>query len=302
MNTQTWKQPAWLILLIGIVGHSPLQAQTLLTLPASGTAGSGSTAVDFEFRLDGSIVEKGSGTSTLSNADLDSNSRFIWYPTLSALRAGGNSMETLSEVGQYSAAFGDAVIASGYGSTATGDNSIASGAYSTAMGDSGAGGTLSTAMVQGSAIGAGSVAIGYNAMTYGNFSTAIGNETLANSAYSMALGTNVEATGEYSTATGYYNAANSYNSFVVGTCSAGVSETGTTPTLTSWVSTDPLFEIGNGAPPSGANNYTATLSDAFVVYKNGNTRVQGTLIAHTGLRCPQQGDLSMGSFTAGTAP
>jgi hypothetical protein len=99
------------------------------TLPSSGTAGSGSTAVDFEFRLDGSMVEKGSSTSTLSNADLESASRFICYPAQEAQRAGGGtSTETVSGVGQYSVALGYQNIGTGLMSTAIGASNIATGA------------------------------------------------------------------------------------------------------------------------------------------------------------------------------
>ncbi|MEI9999721.1 MAG: hypothetical protein WDO13_11470 [Verrucomicrobiota bacterium] len=50
---------------------------------------------------------------------------------------------------------------------------------------------------------------------------------------------------------------------------------GTSYNQTAWVPTDPLFEIGNGASSS-------SLSDALIIYKNGNATLQGVLTAAPG--------------------
>jgi hypothetical protein len=76
------------------------------------------------------------------------------------------------------------------------------------------------------------------------------------------MGTSSTAVGSCSTAIGYGATGTSYNSFAIGKYNVGGGTGG------SWVSTDPLFEIGNGTSPSG-------LADALLVLKNGNTTIYG---------------------------
>jgi hypothetical protein len=157
-------------------------------------------------------------------------------------------------------------------------------------------------------------------------SFASGYDTTASGTDSMASGYGTTASGVDSTASGSDTTAAAQDSFVIGAYNGGL---GITESGTTWVATDPLFEIGNGA--SGAP------SDALVVYKNGNTVVSGALVVSgttgspnqingttrmsgtvivTGtmvggtvvasgtnlVLIPQQGDLSMGAFTAGATP
>lgn len=65
-------------------------------------------------------------------------------------------------------------------------------------------------------------------------------------------------------------------SFAVGCFNVGSTNSASADT---WIPTDPLFEVGNGASSScdNGNPYATGLSDAFVVYKNGNAALQGTL-------------------------
>ena len=79
----------------------------------------------------------------------------------------------------------------------------------------------------------------------------------------------------------------------MGTCNLGLSETGATPNLTSWVPTDPLFEIGNGGNSWTGNPNAVNSSDALVVYKNGDTAVQGTVTAPTFVTTAPAGDIPM---------
>ena len=151
-------------------------------------------------------------------------------------------------------------------------------------------------------VGAYSVAFGYDAIASGSYSTAFGlgntasgylatvfgASTTASGVESVTFGFSTSATAYASIAAGYHTSATAYGDFAMGRYNVG----GVSPT--SWNPIDPLFEVGNGT--------SSVPADAFVVYKNGDATVQGTLAAHTGLICPQQGDLSMGSFTAGTAP
>jgi hypothetical protein len=277
-----------LLLSIGILFPALSHAQTL---PFDLTGGSGSTAVDFELRLDGSIVEKGYGTSTLTNADLQANSVFIWYSPQSALRAGTYSTETASSIGQGSVAFGLGCFAPGAAGFAAGTGSNASALNAVALGRYDYGGYCSTAIGQNnSATAAWTCAIGgYGNTASSSFATAMGGATLASGVGSTSTGWASVASGEYAATFNFTTAAQAYDSAAFGQFNSGGGN------ATSWVATDPLFEIGNGTSSSAT-------SDALVVYKNGNTTVQGTLAAHTGVRCAPGGDLSMGTFTAGTAP
>lgn len=81
---------------------------------------------------------------------------------------------------------------------------------------------------------------------------------------SVAFGLNTIATGSYSTALGNRTYAESYASTAIGTYNIG----GGNPT--SWVGTDPLFEIGNGTSTiSGIE----TRNNALTVLKNGKVGI-----------------------------
>jgi len=122
-------------------------------------------------------------------------------------------------------------------STAMGFNTIASASYSTAM--------------------------GYNTTASASFSTAMGGSTTASGSYSTAMGFNTTASGSYSTVMGYYASANSFCSVAIGKWNVGGGS------ASSWVSTDPLFEIGIGTDGSHKAN-------ALTVLKNGNVGIGTT--------------------------
>jgi hypothetical protein len=177
--------------------------------------------------------------------------------------------------GLYSMAFGCWTHAFN-GSIATGIATTASGEYSTTFGYL----TYTSASAQYA------IASGYGSM-------ATARETTASGCYTTA-------SGYYSTSSGYATTAAALDSFVVGAYnnSGGV----TNPSPTSWVPTDPLFEVGNGSYDSNTN--TVIPSDALVVYKNGNATLSGTL-SIGGSNCVlvnQTGDISMGGFHAGPTP
>jgi len=214
-------------------------------------------------------------------------------------------------LGNSTTASGDYSFAQGLGSTASGTASIAAGGstadaqYSTALGGSHAGDSTgfghSTALGGSSVDGSYAVAIGCanasgwgaSAMGFGSSanygeSVAIGQFATANTYNATALGTYVECAGygalatgftttadaNYSFATGMFTSAASYNSSVMGAFNVGGGDPST------WVDTDPLFEIGNGGD-GGSNGNPAIngTSDAFVIYKNGNATLQGTFTA-----------------------
>jgi hypothetical protein len=286
----------------------------------------GTSPTTFEVDADGLLSATGTfGTGTLSLSG--TGTRMFWYPGKAAFRAGTPLDDSWDDVniglysvafgsgttasGNYSAALGYNANASGTGSFATGVSTIASGNYSTASGlGASAYGNYSTAsgyfsyagngaFAVGShtdAAGAYSTASGYYSSALGYCSVASGDGDLASGGNAFAFGSNSIASGVDSMAVGIFNTASGYSSTALGAnTSATAFESfsvgawnigGGNPT--SWVSTDPLFEVGNGA--------SSTPSDALVVYKNGVVAV------HKEIRVSAGGDLSMGSFTAGTAP
>jgi hypothetical protein len=251
----------------------PLQAQTTVPFTFSGTS-----PVTFQMDSYGSLSSIGTfGTGTFSLTG--TGTRMFWYPGKAAFRAGyvSSTQWNDSNIGTYSVAFGF--------------SSIASGSYSAAFGCSNALGTYSTAL--------------NNSYAYGSYSTAMGEGSyaFANDSVSMAGG---NASGVESLAVGdsytqgVLTAAfgttqvEAYESLAIGQYNVGGGNT------TTWVATDPLFEVGNGS--INPSTLMPTPSDAFVVYKNGNVKAQGTVSVHSTIRCAAGGDISMGSFTAGTAP
>ncbi len=173
--------------------------------------------------------------------------------------------------GYASVAMGWETVASSSGAFAMGDNTTASGWSATAMGRfSKASGGYSTAMGYGpESSGYASTAIGWETKATNIYTTALGIHTIASGEYATALGqgskaTNSNATamgfyttasGKYSTASGYNTTAQAYGSFVIGEKNIISGDSN------NWVSTDPLFVIGNGTWGSPHN--------AMTVLKNG---------------------------------
>ena len=122
------------------------------------------------------------------------------------------------------------------------------GVYSTAMGGS------------TTASGLSSTALGDQTTASGEVSTAMGLLTTASGNGSTAMGNSTTASGNNSTAMGFYTMASSYASQAMGRYNVGGG------TADSWVSTDPLFEIGIG----GSAEYKA---DAVTVLKDGRVGI-----------------------------
>ena len=178
--------------------------------------------------------------------------------------------------GVYSTAMGYGTNARNSFSTAMGYSTTASSYYSTAMGyGTNASGQSSTAMgYENVATGSASTAMGYITIASGDYSTAMGASMIASgvastamgygttaSGYtSTAMGYNTIANGSYSTAMGRSTTANAYESVAIGRYNVGGG------TATSWVATDPLFEIGIGTGQFATAN-------ALTVLKNGNVGI-----------------------------
>ncbi|MBN1779780.1 hypothetical protein JW948_01520 [bacterium] len=113
------------------------------------------------------------------------------------------------------------------------------------------------------ASGAASTAMGYSTTASGYYSTSMGAGTGAGGHYSTAMGAYTTAGGDMSTAMGGWTNASSYLSMAIGQWNVGGGN------ATSWVSTDPLFEIGIGSGSSARAN-------ALTVFKNGKIGINGT--------------------------
>ncbi len=244
-----------------------------------------------------------SNPGAISPSASGAGTRLMWIPNKSAFRVGtvdGNHWNADS-IGTWSTAFGFSTVALGEGSTAMGNSTAARGNYSTtlgigsiaygeastAMGHStiangeyatalgiltNAAGHSSTAMGYATFAGGGATAMGNGTAATGSFSTAMGYATFAGGEGSTALGFftnaggtastamgyNTTASGNYSTAMGYFTTAQAYNSLVMGQYNL---VEGTTD---SWVTTDPLFVIGNGNDEIVRSNAVTVLKDGKV--------------------------------------
>jgi hypothetical protein len=190
-----------------------------------------------------------------------------------------------------SAAFGDSSnIASGGDAVAFGYGNTASGGVASAV----FGQSNTSEGVDTTAFGANNTADGYNATVFGEHNIASGGDAVAfgygNTASggvaSAVFGQSNTSEGGDTTAFGANNTADGYNATVFGEHNIAAAYDSTTfgaysvggGTATSWVATDPLFEIGNGAN-------TSSRADAFEVLKNGNTTINGNLNINGTLTC-----------------
>jgi hypothetical protein len=193
------------------------------------------------------------GTDTLGNGD-----KLMFLPDLHAFRVGAVATGAAStywnrdSIGLYSFASGLNTRAQGYGATAMGRDTEAQNSYAFASGFfSNANGQYSTAM-------------GFNTDALGLGSTALGYSTDAEENYSFAAGYFAEAQAIYSVAVGNAVQAQSYASMAVGRYNVGGGS------ATSWLTSDPIFEIGIGTGPS-------TRANAVTVRKNGNVGIGTTV-------------------------
>jgi hypothetical protein len=169
----------------------------------------------------------------------------------SASLAGGY---TTTASGTRSTAFGDLNEASGYAAFVVNQNNIASGSRSFAGG------------VRSTASGSASFVHSDQSTASGSRSVVIGGWKHTNSGLNSVIlgGYNNSVTSRDSLTSGQNLNNNSMLNVAIGNYNVG----GGSPT--SWVTTDPLFEVGNGANSSARNN-------AFTVYKNGNVDVDNNL-------------------------
>lgn len=217
-------------------GESTTAGNAHATAMGSGTAANGfvSTALGFNTTANGTS-SLAMGSETTANGE--------------ASTAMGKST---TAGGQYATAMGRFSNAAGQSSMATGEYTTAIAPVATAMGYS------TTASAQyATAMGVATTASGFA-------STAIGGSTTASATNATAMGYNTLANGYASTATGYFTTSKAYASLAIGQYNDTLAGSSTT----SWVATDPVLTIGNGAGPSNLGN-------AMTVYKNGNADLNG---------------------------
>lgn len=136
----------------------------------------------------------------------------------------------------------------------------ASGGVMSLYADSGSG---SPQLTIGGAAGGYVLTTGNAGNLYKPVKLAIGSSVAASGTNSFAVGNSVTASGPYSAALGLGTKAEGDSQFVVGQYNTPVPGNGIT---------DPLFIVGNGQNSSNTSN-------AFLVSRNGDTRVAGKLIA-----------------------
>ena len=226
-------------------------ASTAMTLPTADGSANQVLKTDGSGALGWATVSGGGG----SLAQLTENSK-------TGYRLSEADANNYGEIG---ASAVDLSISSTASSTkgATGTNSFAtnistaSGTQSFAAGSSFASGTQSTAF-------------GYNNNSPGQFSFATGQGSYSYGARSTTLGMANEARGTLSVTTGKYTVARDYGTLVIGQYnSVGNLAVTSNGSGTVFDTDNSAFVIGNGE--------SGSLSDAFVVYSNGNTTTSGDL-------------------------
>ena len=181
------------------------------------------------------------GTDSLNHGS-GGESKVIFDKSKGAFRAGtvtGTHWDE-SNIGNYSISLGFNTSAIGNNSTSFGYSTTADGNYSTSFG------------LSSSASGYNSTSFGYNAIASGENAISFGYNTTASGKYAIGLGRNTTSYSYGETVLGVYNTVYTPNS------------------TTSFNNNDRLFVIGNGTG-------TSALSDAMIVYKNGNTEINGDL-------------------------
>lgn len=208
--------------------------------------------------------------------------RMMWLPEKAAFRVGttAGSSWNASNIGLGSFAAGYNNTASGENSTAMGNSTTASGIYSFSIGSSSvaSGGSSVALGVLSTASGPNSTAMGRGTEASGTYSTAIGSSTTASGTISVAMGlgttasgntatsigNNTIALGDVSATMGIETIASAYASVSMGRFNDNINTSATN----AWVATDPLLILGNGTSNIARSN-------ALVVYKNGNTDING---------------------------
>ena len=203
------------------------------------------------------------GADSVNRVSGASEYKMFFDKSQGAFRAGYVTGDNWNEdnIGAFSFVVGKNGQATGNSSVSF-SNGNASGDYSTAFAYGEASGAYSTSFGESVANGVNSTAFGYSDAS-GDYSTAF-SKSDASGKYSTAFN-DAEANGDYSTAFGKKAQTESYGEFAIGFYNTNYTANSTS----SFDSTDRLFVIGNGT--------SSSLSDAMIIYKNGNTELNGSL-------------------------
>lgn len=256
-TTIDWStQNQWLDISVDITGgttYTNLGAFKLQQVPyALYALKSGDSAA---FSTTGNVTSNAPGTITTNDfvfgstqiendaGTTDDDKRFFFDKGVGSFRAGQGSTTTWNYANQ------------GNNSVAFGTNNIAKGPASSAFG------TTNTVNAFNSFISGESNTINAIALN----STLLGTFNITSGMNSFGVGANNNITATEGVAIGTSLIADSYNQINIGRFN-----TQQTGDLQSFTSIDRLFVVGNGTS-------TATRSDALVILKNGNTRINGSL-------------------------
>ena len=219
---------------------------------ASFTMGSGNTAVG-QYSMALGAGNTASGVASVAFGVANFAGEYAIVGGLSNTASGNNSFA----IGTNNTASGNQSFAAGIwnqclqaNSAAFGEGNISNGSKSFAIGD------------YTTASGASAFSSGYHTNATGDYSNTYGYETTASATGSVATGNNTLTTGNYAISAGQNTTAQAYASLVIGKYNTVTGNT------SSWSTSDPLFVAGNGTS-------IVTRNDAFVIYKNGNAKVDG---------------------------
>ncbi|SDH33819.1 tail fiber domain-containing protein [Winogradskyella thalassocola] len=121
----------------------------------------------------------------------------------------------------------------------------------------------------------------------GDYSISMGENTTASGQNSISMGENTYAPGQNSISMGFNTRASSYASVAIGKYNVGGGSAST------WVSTDPIFEVGFGGYIGFPVNNIIRLN-SFTILKNGNVGI-GTSTPSTSLQIAVGDDASYSS-------
>jgi trimeric autotransporter adhesin len=196
--------------------------------------------------------------------------RTMWYAGKAAFRTGyvTGTYRDKNNIGNYSFAAGNDVLASGLQSVAFGYNAQALTNESFAIGNNAiASGIGARAMgLNVIANGDGSTAIGYNNTSSGPYAFTIGSSNTATALNSTATGSFNMASGDYSAAHGRFLKSKSYAGFVIGVYNDSANAASSTVNNGN----NRLFQVGNGFSDSVRNN-------AFTILASGLTGINTSL-------------------------
>lgn len=191
-------------------------------------------ATDDLLNIDGAILSEGIYGAGWVESNLGTGTRMMWYPRKAAFRAGKVAGTEWDD-----ANIGDQSFAAGKDVSVPGNNSAGFGNLTSVPGNISVGFGRLTYVP-----GVGSLGAGFSCTISGDQAFGTGNNILVSGDYAMGAGFFLKSEARSNNAFGQYNVGGGNS--------------------TTWVETDPLFELGNGTSDSNRKN-------AVTIYKNGNS-------------------------------